>query len=106
MTVAPVRHPKASWLRSASVACLSAVLLSACGSSSGHPSRVHVLGRDYGRGDGTPLTLASARVLEPQAFVVVANGRLVRGHLGPNQPTVIFVRDHARYYEYALIGGP
>jgi hypothetical protein len=79
--------------------------IAGCAPGGGHPSRVHVLGRDYDRGDGTPLTLSVAQRLEPGAFVVVSNGRLITGHATP-QPTVIFVRDHGHYYEYALSGGP
>lgn len=66
---------------------------------------MHVLGRNYDRGDGTPLTLGDAQRLEPGAVVVVSDGRLVDGRATP-QPTVIFVHNGGHYYEYALSGGP
>ena len=86
-------------------AAMLALIAAACSASGGHPERVQVLGRNYDRGDGTPLTLGEAQRLEPGAAVVVSHGHLVKGSATP-QPTVIFVHDGGHYYEYALSGGP
>lgn len=76
--------------RAAIAAPMLTVIVAACASSGGHPERVHVLGRNYDRGDGTPLTLGEAQRLEPGAVVVVSRGHLINGS-AKAQPTVIFV---------------
>lgn len=80
----------------------SAAVLVGC---SGHPDRVHVLGRDYDRGTSTPLTLTAVHEQAPSA-VIVSHGKVVTGTPGAYAPTVIFVKDGSSYYEYALSGGP
>ena len=72
---------------------------------SGHPDRVHVLGRDYDRGSAAPMSLAAVHEQSPSA-VIVSNGKVIAGASGLYAPTVIFVKDGGNYYEYALSGGP
>jgi hypothetical protein len=72
---------------------------------SGHPDRVHVLGRDYDRGNAAPMSLTAVREQSPSA-VIVSHGKVIAGASGLYAPTVIFVKDGGSYYEYALSGGP
>ena len=80
----------------------SAALVAGC---SGHPDRVHVLGRDYDRGNAAPMSLTEVHQQTPSA-VIVSHGKLIAGSSGLYAPTVIFVKDGGKYYEYALSGGP
>jgi hypothetical protein len=79
-----------------------AALVASC---SGHPDRVHFLGRDYDRGNAGPMTLAAVREQSPSP-VIVSDGKVIAGGSGLYAPTVIFVKDGASYYEFALSGGP
>lgn len=79
-----------------------AVLVVGC---SGRPDRVHVMGRDYDRGNVAPMSLAEVHQQTPSA-VIVSHSKLIAGSSGLYAPTVIFVKDGGKYYEYALSGGP
>ena len=72
---------------------------------SGHPGRVHVFGRNYDRGNVAGMSLAEVHQQSPSA-IIVSHGKLVAGSSGQSVPTVIFVKDGSKYYEYALSGGP
>jgi hypothetical protein len=82
-----------------------AALAALAAGCSGHPDRVHVLGRDYDRGTAGPMTLAAVREQSPSA-VIVSHGKVIGGTSGLYAPTVTFVKDGSSYYEYALSGGP
>lgn len=83
-------------------AVAAAALLAGC---SGHPDRVHVLGRDYDRASSDAMTLSAVHEQFPSA-VIVSDGKPASGTSGVYAPTVIFVKDGSSYYEYALSGGP
>jgi hypothetical protein len=73
---------------------------------SGHSSSIHLFGRTYDRGGLAPMTWKQAQSRFGPDIVVVANGKRVSGQIGQDVPTVVVVRDGARYYDYALEGGP
>ena len=81
----------------------AAAIITSC---SGHPGRVHVLGRDYDRGGTGPMSLTAVHARFGPSVPVVSHGKLVAGTAGVYAPTVIFVKDGGGYYEYALSGGP
>ena len=82
---------------------IATVLLAGC---SGHPQRVHVLGRNYDRGNDGPLSLGAVHNHFGPSAVILSHGKRIAGTTGPYAPTVIFIKDGHRYYEYALSGGP